>query len=100
VACARFRFLTPFFFVFLGDCGSWLFIKIANALFNKINNLFYHWHFLPFRRAELSASALLQRIRGEIPQLHPLRLASAATSKKWCPNYCLFYFDFNDEYYV
>jgi len=59
-----------------------LFIKIANALFNKINNLFYHWHFLLYERAELSASALLQRIRGEIPQLHPLRLASAATSTR------------------
>jgi hypothetical protein len=38
--------------------------------------------FLPFRRADLTASALLQRIRGEGPQLHPLRLASAATSAR------------------
>jgi len=32
---ARFRFLTPFFFVFLGACGSWLFIKIANDVLKK-----------------------------------------------------------------
>jgi len=39
-------------------------------------------HFLPFRRADLTASALLQRIRGEISQLHPLRLASTVTSAR------------------
>jgi len=38
--------------------------------------------FLPSGRAGLTASASLQRIRGEIPQLHPLRLASAATSTR------------------
>jgi hypothetical protein len=38
--------------------------------------------FLPFRRADLTASTLLQRIRGEIPQLHPLRLVFAATSTR------------------
>jgi hypothetical protein len=38
--------------------------------------------FLPFRRADLTASALLQRIRGEGPQLHPLRLTSTATSTR------------------
>jgi len=31
------------------------------------------------RRADLTASALLQGIRGEGPQLHTLRLASAAS---------------------
>jgi len=36
--------------------------------------------FLPFRRADLTASASLQGIRSEGPQLHTLRLASAATS--------------------
>jgi len=35
---------------------------------------------LPCRRADLTASALLQGIRGEGAQLHTLRLASAATS--------------------
>jgi hypothetical protein len=59
-----------------------LFIKIADVIFKKTNNLFYHRHFLPFRRADFTASALLQRIRSEIPQLHPLRLASAATSTR------------------
>jgi len=48
----------------------------------KNNNLFYHRHFLPSGRADLAASSLLQRIRGEIPQLHPLRLVSAATSTR------------------
>jgi hypothetical protein len=36
--------------------------------------------FLPFRQADLTASALLQGTRGEGPQLRTLRLASAATS--------------------
>jgi len=35
--------------------------------------------FLPSGRADLTASASLQRIRGEEPQLHPLCLASTAT---------------------
>jgi len=48
VACARFRFLTPFFFAFLGFCGSWLFIKIANDVLKKsisnfISSNFYEW---------------------------------------------------------
>jgi len=38
--------------------------------------------FLPLRQADLTASALLQGIRGEEPQLHTLRLASAATSTR------------------
>jgi len=59
-----------------------LFIKIVDVVFNKNNNLFYHRHFLPSGRADFTASALLQRIRSEIPQLHPLRLASAATSTR------------------
>ena len=42
----------------------------------------YNRHFLPIRQADLTASTLLQRIRGEIPQLHPLRLVSAATSAR------------------
>jgi hypothetical protein len=31
------------------------FIKIADALFKKNNNLFYHRHFLPSGRADLTA---------------------------------------------
>jgi len=58
------------------------FIKIADAVFKKNNDLFYHRHFLPSGRADLTASALLQRIRCEGPQLHPLRLLSAATSTR------------------
>jgi len=58
------------------------FIKIADALFKKNNNLFYHRHFLPSGRADLTAPASLQGIRGEGPQLHTLCLASAATSTR------------------
>ena len=42
----------------------------------------YNRHFLLYERADLTASALLQRIRGEIPQLHPLRLACTAISTR------------------
>ncbi len=42
----------------------------------------YNRHFLPFRRADLTISILLQRILGEGPQLHPLRLVSTATSTR------------------
>jgi len=38
--------------------------------------------FLPFRRADLAASALLQDIRSEGPRLHALCLVSAATSTR------------------
>jgi hypothetical protein len=38
--------------------------------------------FLPFRRADLTASASLQGTCGEGPQLHTLCLASAATSTR------------------
>jgi len=41
--------------------------------------LFYYRQLLPYRQANLTASALLQGIRGEGPQLHTLRLASAAS---------------------
>jgi len=39
-------------------------------------------HFLPFGRADLTASAALQPIRGGRPQLHGPRLASAAISTR------------------
>jgi len=48
----------------------------------KNNNLFYDRHFLLSKRADLTAPASLQGIRGEGPQLHPLRLVSAATSTR------------------
>ena len=38
--------------------------------------------FLPFRRADLTASASLQGTCGEVPQLRTLCLASAATSAR------------------
>jgi hypothetical protein len=34
----------------------------------------------PFGQADFTASAVLQAIRGEVPQLHGLRLATAANS--------------------
>jgi len=40
--------------------------------------LSYYRQLFPFGRADLTASALLQGIRGEGPQLHTLRLTSAA----------------------
>jgi hypothetical protein len=43
---------------------------------------FYHRHFLPSGRADLTAPASLQGIRGEGPQPHTLCLASAATSTR------------------
>jgi len=39
-------------------------------------------HFLLYEQADLTASTSLQRIRGELSQLHPLRLISAATSAR------------------
>jgi len=41
-----------------------------------------HRHFLPFRRADITASASLQRIRSGRPQLHTLRLVLAAISTR------------------
>jgi len=38
--------------------------------------------FLLSERADLTAPASLQGIRGEIPQLHPLRLVSTAISTR------------------
>jgi hypothetical protein len=63
--------------------------NIRHEYSQLINNLFVfekifnsNRHFLLYERADLTASTLLQRIRGEIPQLHPLRLVSAATSTR------------------
>jgi hypothetical protein len=56
--------------------------KNCQCFTQKNNNKFYHWHFLPFRRADLTPSASLQGIRGEGPQLHTLCLASAVTSTR------------------
>jgi hypothetical protein len=55
-------------------------VTINHLVHNVIS--IYNRHFLPFRRADLTASTLLQRIRGEGPQLHTLRLVSAATSTR------------------
>jgi hypothetical protein len=57
-----------------------LFIKMATEMFLFAFSSILIAIFLPFRQADLTASALLQGIRGEGPQLHTLRLASAATS--------------------
>jgi len=43
-------------------------------------NLILCKHILPFRQADLAASASLQGIRSEGPRLPTLRLASTATS--------------------
>jgi hypothetical protein len=56
-----------------------------NIAVNHYNTLskrsyLYQSAFFPLRRADLTASASLQRIRSGKPQLHALCLASAATS--------------------
>ena len=57
-----------------------LFIKMATEMFLFVFSFILIAIFLPFRQADLTASALLQGIRGEGPHLYTLRLASAATS--------------------
>ena len=42
----------------------------------------YNRFFLLYEQSDLTASTLLQRIRSERPQLHPLRLVSTATSTR------------------
>jgi len=59
-----------------------LFVKNMMVKFNLEMTLILCIHILPYRQADLTASALLQDIRGEGPQLHTLRLASAATSAR------------------
>jgi len=54
-------------------------ITTLTYTFSIINFKLYYQQFLPFGRADLTASASLQRIRGEGPQLHTLCLASAAS---------------------
>jgi len=56
-----------------------IFCKIERVAFFIEFNFNYNRHSLPFGRADLTASASLQRIRGEGPQLHALCLASAAS---------------------
>jgi len=58
---------------------SMIFRKIEIVGFFIESNINYNRHSLPFRRADLTASASLHHIRGEEPQLHVLCLASAAS---------------------
>ena len=57
-----------------------LFEKITDEKLLIVFNLILIAIFLPFRQADLTASASLQDTRGEGPQLRTLCLASAATS--------------------
>jgi len=57
-----------------------LFIKNMIVKYNPVMTLILCIHILPYRQADLTSSASLQSIRSEGPQLHTLRLASAATS--------------------
>jgi len=59
-----------------------LFIKETIVKFKLVMNLILCIHILPYRRADLTSSALLQGIRGEGPQLHALRLASNVISTR------------------
>jgi len=56
------------------------FIKMTTEKFLFVSNFILIAIFLPYRQADLTASALLQGTRGEGPQLRTLCLASAATS--------------------
>jgi len=55
------------------------FSQIKRVAFFLESNIDYNRHSSPYRRADLTASASLQPIRGEGPQLHVLCLASAAS---------------------
>jgi hypothetical protein len=64
---------------------SFIFMQLSRFFHRQISVhsfclYFFHLnrHFFPYRRAHLTASALLQGIRSEGPHLHALRLASAA----------------------
>jgi len=59
-----------------------LLIKIIIPTFIPVMTFIIYIHILPYRQADLTASALLQGLRSEGPQLHTLRLASAATSTR------------------
>jgi len=52
-----------------------------SMILNPLHDIIFinNRHFLLFERADLTVSAALQHIRGEIPQLHELRLASTAS---------------------
>jgi len=62
-----------------------LFIKNTIIKYNSVMTLILCIHILPYRQADLTASASLQGIRGEGPQLHTMRLASVATSTREYP---------------
>ncbi|MCD6517937.1 MAG: hypothetical protein J7L72_11060, partial [Candidatus Aminicenantes bacterium] len=57
-----------------------LFTKMTTEIFLFVLTFILIAIFLPFRQADLTASASLQGTRGEGPQLRTLCLASAATS--------------------
>jgi hypothetical protein len=59
-----------------------IFCKIKGITFFAKFSSNHNRHFLPFGRADLTASAVLQPIRGGRPQLHGPRLASAAISTR------------------
>jgi len=54
-----------------------LFIKMANEKILFVYHFILIAIFLPYRRADLAASALLQGIRGEGPQLHVITRSGA-----------------------
>ena len=69
--------ITHMIFVYYFDFSDYFndhYVLYVDSIYNR--------HFLPYGRADLTASASLQRICGGQPQLHPLRLASAVTSTR------------------
>jgi len=72
--------MAMFIFFILTSRIDMLLKKMTTEMFLFVFTFILIAIFLPLRQADLTASALLQGIRGEGPQVHPLRLASAATS--------------------
>jgi hypothetical protein len=64
------------------QCLGVLFLGCCWEQSAKASPLKSYRHSPPDGRADLTASAVLQRIRGGTPQRHTLRLASAATSAR------------------
>jgi hypothetical protein len=61
--------------------GSGAYPDIAEKTFQE-KSIYIYQRFLPFRRADLNASASLQDICSGQPQLHTLCLASTSTSTR------------------
>jgi hypothetical protein len=71
-----------FFVILFLSTIKMIFIESSNGKFFIFIFILESQFFYPLGGPTLTASALLQGIRGEVPQLHALRLASAAISTR------------------